>query len=323
MISANITTRQRQPSKIDYYVYYDEWTGAIVSAGRTKVATQTNPCLITRDTTVQRIINGELNDREYIVVLDDNNEFTLIERDNVVRLRKKEDELIVIPTNNHKNWDVRIRVFTVNHKMTIEFNDNSIRKLTSIWLRTPTSIKEQDNLVFYVAKDNQPDYLIETFEFDASEIFDSGILVVDVSMLSRYTSYSDLSLLTQRNFKNYQFEVVNDMYVDVASNTKKTTPLVYTNNADDAHFDFIQHQNTVIVNSNISSSQFDDVGLHGKEAIIYITGPQVDQFYDRFELDLVKLRQQQSLEFETDFDLDQCQLLHKYPKLTIHKRKSA
>ena len=169
MSSVNIVKRQRQKSK-DFFVYYNEWTGEIQSAGTAERNDTRLPFIKTSDKVIERIIHGRANHKHYMVSFDDNNDFRVIKKDNVLRLRKQEDSLFMLPGRRLDKWDIRVKFYAVNNKMTVELNPDSIRVLTNMNLRAELKIEEKRNLNLFVIRKNQPDYLIETFEIDPADL---------------------------------------------------------------------------------------------------------------------------------------------------------
>lgn len=322
MSSVNIVKRQRQKSK-DFFVYYNEWTGEIQSTGTAERTDTRLPFIKTSDKVVERIIHGRANHKHYIVSFDDNNDFRVIKKDNVLRLCKQEDSLFMLPGWRLDKWDIRVKFYTVNNKMTVELNPDSIRVLTNMNLRAELKIEEKRNLNLFVIRKNQPEYLIETFEIDPADLLDHDTLSIDISSLVKHVSYDDIGVLTRRNFENYYFEVINNKYVPkpTGTNRVKSDILQRALDYDDSHIAFEQIEDRLMVSSQLLPQQFDDLGLHHRTQTFYIVGNTPDEVFTQIDLDTIKLRQGHVEHFEIDFSVDDINIIHNNERLRVAKRK--
>lgn len=324
MTSAAITPTTRQKSKPEYYIYYDEWSGEIISVGHSLVDdTPDILYIISNDDSASKILNGSVNDRDYRVALNDDDEYVLMEKDSTLRLRKREEELFEIPNYKLEIWDIRIKIYAVNDIMTVEINQNSLRRLASYKMRHDIIVGSSEKLNIYVTKQNQPDFLISTLRLDPKKLLTSGMLVFDISNLKQYANHEKMGLLTRRQFKNYYFEVLNEKFI--SSTLQKTTyPNSRMNKAiktTESHLDIVQFKNEIIITNKITEDQFDDIGLYQPTIPIYIIGDTPDQFYTKYDINLAQLRLGYIERFPFDYDLNDVDIVYHNPKLIISKRK--
>jgi hypothetical protein len=318
----NVTARAKSKSRNEYYVYFDEWTGEISSVGCSQQSGNTNPELKTTDSIVKAIIDGNVNQHDYLVALNDHNQFEVIKKDNIIRLRHAEDQLVLLPRIRLNKWDVRVRLYTGNDTMTIELNRDSIQKLVNSNLRSDLKLEEKQDINLYITRRNQPDYLIERLQFDLADLLDTYTVGFDASFIAKYAGYQDIDILTKRNFKNYYLEILDASYQVPDTTTTQNKHIFTDGNEASPHFVFEQQGSKLIVTSKIKTDQWSELGLHRQNQICYVTGETPDQLIETITIDTVKMRRGRQEIFTLDADINQCRIVHRNPNIRISKRKS-
>jgi hypothetical protein len=126
-----ITVSPRQRSKPKYFVYYNDWTGEIISVGTEPRADTPAPFLETVDDAAGQIVRGEVNGQNYIISSDRFLEQRLIHKNEFLQLRRQEDELFLLPAAATDGWNIRARLFTKNKRLVIEANKDMLGRLVA------------------------------------------------------------------------------------------------------------------------------------------------------------------------------------------------
>lgn len=317
-----VTIKKRSDTTEKFYVYYNEWTGEIMSVGRSLDSSITYPCIHTENKFARQILVDNANRHNYIVDLT-SSDLDLIKKDNLVRLKEKENYLCVIPESKSTVWDIKITFYTANNIMTVELNDHSVRRLTNLHIKSELKLAEKRNLNLFVIKKNQPDWLIKTFQIDVEELLENKIVECDVTDLIKYTSLPTIGLLTQRNFENYQYSISTTKYVKNQNQFGSIHGRIQkaAKDFEDSHLIFEQYGSVVEVKSNIAADQFAQYGLFSNIQNFYIVKDSPDQLLQTVPINITTLRSNKTVYFQTKFDIDSINIIHRNERLLISKRK--
>ncbi len=326
MTSASISVKTRQRAQPKFWVYYNDWTGQILSVGRHEIDGNKAPFIVTDDPIAQKIIDGVANEHYYNVALDRDNTFKVMEKDETVRLRQLEEALFEIPPVKLSKWDIRCKIYNVNKKMVFEINDNSLRRLSSFKLKRELKVESEHSLQFFITERNNPDKLLEIIDIEPEALLKNKNICINVEDLLKYINLADIGILTRRQFENYYFEVINDKYIetDISTNVYKNDQIHRALNIDisDSHVSFVQHDGYISLSSNVSAEQLDDLGLYDRFMTFYIVGTTPDDLIDQLSINMAKLRVGQAISFEADFDIDDVNFVYHNPKLIVSKNKA-
>ena len=190
-----------------YYVFYDEWTGGIYFVATVEDIESDYPYIVTNSEIAKSLIQGLVNANDYIVSYDSEDNFTVIEKGNTLRLRSSESTLRQLPKVKLSTWDIRVLVYTENNKLVIEVNPDAIRKLSTMTFNKQIVVDANNDLSLYIIKHNSPDHLIASIDVDAQELLDTGNVIYDISDIRQHISLADIGILTRRCFKNYYTEI--------------------------------------------------------------------------------------------------------------------
>lgn len=281
------------------------------------------PYIESTDKNAADILNGELSDNQFIVSSDRFNEQRLIRKNEFLQLRQQEDSLFLLPEHRLTEWDVRAKLYLRNHKLVFEINRNKLKKFVAHTAEREMKLNARALFEFYVIRRDRPDYLVETFQVDASSLIRYGSATVDMGYVLSTVGLDDISILTRRYFENYYFEVVNDVYIE-AEQSEYQRPDNYWNLAateGNGHIAFIQRDNIVTVRSLVGAEQLDDLGIHEVKMPFFVVTDSPDHYVDTFEVDISRVRVGQPMKFQVDFDLDSVQIIHRSPGIQVIKRK--
>jgi len=325
--SVTVTRKPRKRQKPNYYVYFNEWTGEIVSVGHSLNENTNIPYIITRDESARKIIDGTADEANFRVELDKDHNYRMMEISNVLRLRSRENQLYEISRKRDADWDVRAIYYVVNKKLIFEINPVSLKRLANLQMRQKLRVDYSDNLKFYLIKKNNPDFLIETYEVNPEDLIMNRRVVIDAGDITAFASPNEISMLTLRYFENYRFEIIQDRYISQDQRTvKKETNQIKTAeniSQDDNHYhiEFLQKDDQLIISSCVIPEQFEHLGLVSKQFPFYLVGDTVDEFIGAVKVDLSRLRLGYVERHRIDFDIEKVNILYKNHNLVVGKRK--
>ena len=212
-----------------YYVYYDDWTGEIKSITG-KYKQQNYPHIITEDETAAKIMLGILNPKKY-VVSDLVEGLRLLPKTDVLAVKKAEEVFTKIPrVKNFIDSDVNVILYTNDYKIEINLNQDTIYKMTGKRFNKTVNMSEtstEHQLVFYIIKKNNPNYLISKIKIDVIDIVTNGYKLLDLSHLQNKISLEDIDILTRRIFKNYGLKIKQN-YVNIDYHTRRSNKRTHT-----------------------------------------------------------------------------------------------
>lgn len=318
-----ITIKKRQRSQPEFYIYYNDWTGEILSVGRSLRTNTPAPYIVTKSKIAADIIAGTRSENQYIVKQTETTG-QLVKKSDFLRLREKEDSLFLIPRTRGTEWNIRVSFFAKNKKIVVEVNPVFINRLVSFKMREEIALDQQATFVFYIVKRDQPDYLIDKIEVDATDLIRNRVLVFDYPEIERYANADDIDILTQRYFEFYQFRIIHENFIDKQSKRSAWAPenkWYIVGQDKDSHFSITQTDSIMTVSTNVDVENFNSLEIYERYLKMYVVGDVPDQYLDYFDLDLSKLRMGVVEKFEIDFDLDEVNILHQNSKLKINKRK--
>ena len=311
--------------KKEYYVFYNEWDGGITQVCRKKPDGVFHAFFVTADPIAGKILKGDINEHDYIVALTDDSQLEIIKRDEKLRLRSSEKTLHQIPNiNSSSDWDIRLKVYTINNKLLMEINPTSIGRLTTLTFRKELLINKETDLSLYITKFNDPNYFIKKLDVDAETLLTTGSLVFDIEDVSAFCGLNNIGVLTRRCFKSYQIQYVNERLTAVRTAMVKNRSFVIDHAVVDFPYPHIIIQNTsdgkVTLKMNTNINELHDIGLFEKQLVLYVTGNTQDEYYGQINIDMEILGQHREVDVGIQADISNLNFLHKKHRLIISKR---
>jgi hypothetical protein len=316
-----VAIQKRNKPAREYYVYYDDWTGEVISVGHRVQPTQNAPHFVTSDAIAQRIVSGQDGDQDYLVHHLDN-QTQLISKSANLRLRQQEDALFLLPTNKVTDWNVRVRLYTKNMLLVVEINHATISRLVAINRRNQIQVTADRKFKFYITKKDAPEHLITTIIIEPDQLICDGQSIHSVIDITKHVGVYDLDVFTRRIFENYHFEIIDDSYVDVSAQRSlpvSTVSWQVVGTDGQSHIRFTQHGNCVMVNSIVSAKQLDAIGIHTQMITFYVVGATPDAYLGNITVDMARLRVGQIQKFNVDFDIYNGIIMYRHPKLKVSK----
>lgn len=315
-----ITVKTRKRKQANYYIYYNDWTGEILSVGQSIRNDSVLPYIVVQDENAGYIISGEKNVNDFIV--DPSTQDRLIVKNDYYHLREKENSLFLIPKNKAGEWDIRVRLFKKNHKLLFEINRARIKRIVSKNIGREIKVTGGKTLDFYITRKDRVDYLLETASVDVGELINQGYFLLDMEYVSSYAAYDEISLLTQKQFEFYTFDIVDQEYHE-NDHQIDAKPHIWNvaNGGEDSHLRLSQADSIITVESLVKADRFDNLGIAHKIVPLYIVGESPDNYLDRIDVDLSEIRLGRPEKFRVDFDLSQVNIMCQNMSLRIDKRK--
>jgi hypothetical protein len=322
-MTITLTKRKKQPPK--YYVYFDDWTGDIISVGqRPRMQDDSSiGCLITDSLEAQQISYGEISDDDYLVRSTDG-VYEIKHKSECVIMRSTSNSLFLLPRIPSLTWDISVRLYSKNMKMVFRLSDSIISRLAAYTTRQTDITAQDDTFEFYIIPNARPDYIITCIKIKLSDLRRSGFVVVDVADIEKYVAPNKFSIMTRRQFTQYYFdEVVDDEFItmhDDVTNQSTSNWQVSKKDYDKVHVEITQLGNKLLVNNMVSTTQLDTIGLTAGIMQLYVIGKTPDDFIDMLTIDITKLREGKMHTHVVDYDLADVTFIHKDPYFKVGKR---
>jgi hypothetical protein len=293
-----------------YYVYYDEWTGEIKSiTGKYKQLSFSY--IVTEDETAAKIMMGILNPKKY-VVSDLVDGVKLVPKSDVIAIKKAEEVLTKIPrVKNFIDSDVNIIFYKNDYKIEVNLNQDTIYKMTGKrFNKNNNQIVSNDNfLIFYLIKKNDPNYLYDTVKIDPADIVLNGYKLFDVSHLQNKVSLDDIDVLTKRIFKNYGLKIKQN-YVNIDYHTrrsnKRTHTIIHNSTEEWSTFSVSPSTEGWIIKSNFSNPQEQKIY---KDLKIFLTGKDPNTLLGKIIIPYDQIGNFKEYIVKTTIDPTTCKLL--------------
>lgn len=319
MTSANVLKLVNSQSESEFYVYFDEWTGAIISISRSELADSEYPHIVTNNVILDNILHGKENEKHYIVALMDD-EFEVVKKDKTLRLRSSEKILRQISRKKMADWDIRVKIYTGNNKLLVEINQESIRRLSSMTFSNSVQIDSENDLNLYITKYNNPDIFINKIEIDVHELLNTGNNVFDISNFRKHISLQDIGVLTRRCFKNYYLEIIPDSLDIITQSIVKNRSFIHRtayHDIDTGHIFVKQQGDIVTFETTLSSGELLDVGLHEEFMWVYLIGDTPDEYYGRLPINIRDLKNKKYTRIKVNGNIQDFNILHKKHRLIL------
>jgi len=304
-----------------YYVCYNEWNGEIKYVTSHPVDSRTDAFLETTDIVARKILKGDVNEKEYLVSFIDDENLGIIQRDDKLRLRSSEKTLHQISRNIIVDWDIRAKVYLKNSKMLLEINPISIQKLTRLTFKKELHISEESDLTIYLTKHNNPDFFIEKLDVNPVELLDKGNVYFDLSSISQYMQVQDLGLLTRRCFKNYHVEFLNEKLNILQNTLVKNRNFIIDRayrNMPSSHLSVYNKQDHIVIKSNVSMTELEDVGILEPKLNLFVCGQNIDDYKGVITVNTEVLKKELEVSLPIKIiSLKGLNLLHKKHRLII------
>ena len=198
--------KDKPPKK--WVVYYDDDSGEIITVTNRPLDEIKSPYFFTENDDARKILMG-ISDPKKFSVLEIDTGFILAEKSAVLRIKSAEDNLSMIPVNDKVKADVNIIMYINSWKMEINFDQDTLYKMTGKRYFKQATINPEkdgkyDNLILYLIKDKDPNFLIKKIVIDPGELIEQGYVLYDMSPFRNVCGLGEMSILTRKIFKTYR-----------------------------------------------------------------------------------------------------------------------
>ena len=293
----------------DYFVYYEEWDGQVVEISN-KPKPSKHSYLKTNDDNARKIMLGELDPRRF-VVSESKDGFILMAKSKKLTIKKEEDQLSMIPKYHNKNCDVNVILYTNDWKMEVNFNQDTVYRMTgNRHVKKQSSQSQYSKIKFYLISKKNPSYLMSTYEIDPIDLMNDGFRIFDMSHLRTICSLSDIQILTRRIFKSYSIRT-KEYFVGAEYSSNKSHKRYHAKIYEPGQ---IQVPTFVISNTTngwVMRSNFSDPQEHKifGDLTFYITKPDPNILLSTIKIPFEKIGWKQEINLNLTDNINQCRIL--------------
>lgn len=182
------------------YIYFDKNTGMITDIQPTKKQGRAKYVTVDVDV-VLPILKGEKSVIEYIVAYNhDTEDYVLMDRDNVIKLRYYGKNLYKIPSKTIDNYDLRLELFVGGKALEVSIDPTRMSTMYATDLREEVRFEQGTEIRIFI-KNKAGDKLLHTIVIDAQKLLENGQLFYELEDIDP----SDVSFYTHRVFENYMW----------------------------------------------------------------------------------------------------------------------
>ena len=201
-----VSSQEHEVTHFKWCVYFDVQTEDIITVTNKPRSEIEHPYLMTSSSDAKDILMGILNPSKYCVI-ELAEGYKLVEKGEGLRIKDAESYLSKLPIVE-QNQDVNCIFYINSWKLEINFNQDTLFKMTGRRYHKEISINldndgKYDNVVLYLIKGNDPNFLIATIEVDTKELIHEGYIIYDLHKLRNICGLGEINVLTKKIFKTY------------------------------------------------------------------------------------------------------------------------
>jgi hypothetical protein len=317
----SVVKKTRKKNTPQTLIYYDEWSGGIQQIGNGHLGNMDDPFIVSSASVLRKIIDGSISENKYIVSTNSNGVMSLFEKDDIIRLRRQEDDLAVLPRGKFNQWDIRLTLFAGNMKMIVKSNQSSLQKLTAYSESIDRILSYPATMMFYFTERNNHNRLLATVEIDQTELFNSPYLVIDLDGLISRSDIFAVDILTCRQFEYYDMEIFADRFIEKSIH-KGSGRIFKIATVPECDMTIAISNNRAIVKSNVTASRFSEIGLSGKTFTLYAIRGSLDALVSPIEINLTRLKENGEVHIDLIEDCMHCNIIHNNPHIIISRTDS-
>lgn len=307
--------KKSDPSLTDpnFYVYFDEWHGKIISITNKPLSKSDYSMLKTQDHIVKDLMTGIKSIKNYVVAEDyQTQSFKIVERKNYLRLKKEEDFLSkIVETPLSTEQDINIVAYLVDYKLEVNISDELFYSITGVKGNSDVHIDSShqfEDLKFYITKKNNPNVLYDSIKINPRDLVQQGNIVYDISNLKTKLEIKNIDIYTKRVFKSYGLKIKHN-YVKTVPRTVKKRVYTHINSKqfiDQTTFSVSPSTQGWIIRSNFEHAH--EYKIYG-DLSLFLIGNDPNHLLGKILIPFDKIGNYQEYIVQTQVDPSTCKIL--------------
>ena len=311
LLYQNLKLINKEKTQPEYYIYFDEWTGEIISV-TSRLKNLNYSVWKTKNPDARKILQGDLNPNKYIIA-DTLDGYDLVEKEKHFSIRRAENQLSKIPfAEKYNDADINVILYRNDWKMQVVINDQTIHKMTGRKFKKIVNASPDDierSVVLYITAKNNPYCVLEKITVNSEKLLTQGYEIFDlVDLKTRYINLQEIDIFTRRVFKNYAVKF-EDVYNDLTYRSRirrKRNGYKLEKNTQDYNLKIFSKENNYFLESHIDQ---DDLILY-KDLTLYFVGQTPFDLLGEIKIPKSILELQAAIPLpELDFDINSCTVL--------------
>ena len=309
-----VSIKQTKDIPHRFCVYFDDFTEEVITVTNRPREEIKYPYVLTTSEDAKKILTGDLNPQKYSVI-EIANGYKLVEKTESIRIKSAENFLSKLPIVKN-NQDVNIIFYINSWKMEVNFNEDTLYRMTGRRYHKHISINEEkdgkyDNMQLFLIKQNDPNYLIGTIEIDTKKLVSSGYILYDLHKLRAVCGLGEITVLTKKIFKTYGVKRKQNFVRAEFSRKRDKRRLIHDITVQDQQvtntFTIIIKEGKFHLRSNFV--QPTDQKIYGDIFLYVLNENNVNKLNGMLHIPFKDVGYNQTVLLNTDIDLATCKIM--------------
>lgn len=307
-----------------YYVYYNQYTGAISAVCSSPHEYLRDPELVVtleESDAPREIIAGRKSVADFIVAYDDNDQLSIQGKGDVIRWTRKSSTLVNIPLNYNtklpsQHLDVRFIYHTRDKVVRLIVTDKIRQRIANPIGNKQFRIAGGSKLSVFLCEKNDPDHIHNTIEFSLEDLVKERELIIEGFDLD----VKNLCLYSADNFQHYRFDVTQSRYIRSKYDDDIVARL-NTVESDDGLSHILLEQKPggeIEITSRVESME--EIKHFDPEFKLYVCNDDPDYYEGELKFDLTELGLNRPKTFNIPIDLKDKTLLYSGNRMRVTLR---
>lgn len=317
---------EKDPADQKYYVYYNEYTGAISAVTTVPHIYITDPELVVtlQDTDAPKeIIAGRKSVADFIVAYDDKDELSVQGKGDVLRWTRRSSKLVNVPIQFEQKKD---DVFDLDVRFVYHVRDDIVRLVVTDKIRQRIAnplgnrqfrIASGHKLALFITDANDPDFIHDTIEFPLEDLIRHQELIIENFSLK---IGKNTGLWTSDNFQSYRFDVVQQRYVKSRyDDDVKSRISTVLQSDEESHIQITPlEENHLQITNRIKN--MNEVKFFEPEFKLYVCNDDPDNYEGQLTFSMNDLEVDRPKTFKIPIDIRDKTLLYSGNRITVTLR---
>lgn len=311
-----VKEKQKEEVLHKWCVYFDEVTEEIITVTNRPKNNIDYPYLLTTSNDAKDILTGILNPQKYCVI-EVSEGYKLVEKSEGIRIKSAENFLSVLPKAK-SNKDVNVIFYINSWKMEVNFNQDTLYKMTGRRYHKDIAINAEtdgkyDNVVLFLIKKNDPNFLLDTIEIDTKELVQDGYVLYDLHDLRSTCGLGEIDVLTKKIFKSYGVKIQQNFVRAEFTRRYDKKRLIHdvTELTDlvDNSFTIYNQDNEYYIKSNFGQPR--DANIYKDVTLYLLQEDNVNILLDTITIPYVEIGYKITSKLKTNVQLENCKIMTK------------